>query len=97
MQCCFTIFFFWEKACFIETSLEAEKNVVSGVDRLPYRDYARLIGAGLSDTTAYRAAVYRLSVGPIRDKKADFPPILQNDYSYFYSVLALVTPAKMPY
>ena len=50
--------------------------VVSGVDRLPDRDSALLIGAGLSETTAYRATVYRLSVGLIRDNQADFPPIL---------------------
>ena len=46
--------------------------MVSGVDRLPDRDSARLIGAGLADTTAYRATVYRLSVVPIRDNQADF-------------------------
>ena len=56
--------------------------VVSGVDRLPDRDSALLIGAGLSDTTAYRATVYRLSVGPIRDNQADFPPILQVDIQW---------------
>ena len=50
--------------------------MVSGVDRLPDRDSALLIGAGLSDTTAYRATVYRLSVGLIRDNQADFPLIL---------------------
>ena len=53
--------------------------MVSGVDRLPDQDSTRLIGAGLSDTTAYRirATVYRLSVVPIRDNQADFPPVLQ--------------------
>ena len=47
--------------------------VVSGVDHLPDWDSAQLIGAGLSNTTTYQATVYRLSVGSIRDKKADFP------------------------
>ena len=56
--------------------LQVGGDVVSGVDRLPDRDSALLIGAGLSDTTAYRATVYRLSVGLIRDNQADFPPIL---------------------
>ena len=51
-------------------------SVVSGVDRLPDRDSALLIRAGLSNTTTYQATVYRLSVGPIRDKKRDFPLIL---------------------
>ena len=39
--------------------------------------FFRTIGAGLSNTTAYQATVYRLSVVPIRDNQASFPLILQ--------------------
>ena len=56
--------------------LQVGGDVVLGVDHLPNQDSALLIRAGLSDTTTYQATVYRLSIGPIKDNQADFPPIL---------------------
>lgn len=53
--------------------LQVGGDVVLGVDCLPNQDSALLIGAGLSDTTAYQATVYRLSVGPIREDRKRLP------------------------
>ena len=63
--------------------------MVSGVDCLPDWDSALLIGAGLSDTTAYQATVYRLSVGPIRERRKEKKETSLRFYTWMALVLKL--------